>query len=526
MLAFEGSSGGKNLLFLRHLNKQRAIALTGTEGGSRPFFSPDGKWIGFRTPTKLKKISVDGGAPIDICEAFSRDASWGERGEIVFTGRSSERAGNLMLVSARGGLAKPLESADSTKGYAVSPHVLPGGHHVIFTTIETRGDVEGASIMLQSIEGGEKRTLIRGGTTPKYVPTGHIIYVRSGTLMAVPFDLETLTITGPSSPLAEEVYITPGGTALFRVSMDGTLIYKVQTQTELVWVDRQGGVATIPAPAHNYWLPRLSPDGRRIAVDTRDSGFGAEIWVYELARGTLTRLTVNPGEDETPYWSPGGRWLAFASSRTGQARTVFRKLVDGSDAAEPLWTNDHHMHVECWSQDGRSIIVMVRAATSSDDLWLLSIDDEITARPLLQTRFSERLGRISPDGRWLAYNSNESGRQEVYVQAFPGLGNKVPISANGGSQPVWAADGKELFYRGEGNLMVVTVVPGETFAVTSPQPLFPDHYAVQTGTHTGYDVSKDGKRFLMIKSKAPQLTNLNVAFNWFEEVKRLAPEGK
>ena len=165
-------------------------------------------------------------------------------------------------------------------------------------------------------------------------------------------------------------------------------------------------------------------------------------------------------------------------------------------------------------------------AASIDDLWLLSIDDEVTARPLLQTQFSEYGGRISPDGRWLAYNSNESGRREVYVQAFPALGNKVQVSINGGFQPVWAANGKELFYRGEGNLMVVTVVPDETFAVTSPKPLFPDEYAMKRGIQMGYDVSKDGKRFLMIKSEAQRLTNLNVVFNWFDELRRLAPEGK
>ena len=436
-----------------------------------------------------------------------------------------------MRVPAQGGLPEPLPADESETGGTVrSPQILPDGRHVLFTSVPNSVDLADASIVVQSLESGERRTLIQGGMNPRYLPTGHIVFIRvspfRNTLMAVPFDLESLTITGPDSPLVEDVYTSTAG-RFFTVSMDGTLIYRSGDQnqvTGLAWVDRQGRTTAVSAPAHVYWDPRLSPDGQRVAVNSRDSG--TEIWVYELTRSTLTRLTFNSGNDETPFWSPDGRWIAFASKMADQPQAVFRKLADGSAASELLWTNGHHVHVECWSADGRSIIVTDNDPNTLEDIWLLNLGDEISARPLLQTQFGELGGRISPDGRWLAYTSDESGRREIYVRAFPEMDNKVQVSADGGSQPVWAANGKELFYRGEGQLMAGTVTPGETFILTSPRPLFTDLYPNPAVNHTSYDVARDGQRFLMLQGDAKGRTSVNVVFNWFEEVKRLAPAGK
>lgn len=436
-----------------------------------------------------------------------------------------------MRVSAQGGLPEPLPGDESqTGGQVRAPHFLPDGRHVIFTAVPASGVMDEASIVLQSIEGGEKRMLIQGGATPYYLPTGHIVFIRfaafRNTLMAVPFDLESLTVTGNESPLVEGVYTTPDISQFFTVSMDGMLIYRYQEDSQvtgLTWVDRQGKSTAVSAPNHVYWDPRLSPDGQRVAVNSRDSG--TEIWVYEFTRSTLTRLTFNSGEDETPFWSPDGKWIAFASTRNGRPPTVFRKLADGSGVPEPLWTNGHHLHVECWSAHGPSIIVTDNDPNTLEDIWLLNLGDEIAARPLLQTQFNEYGGRISPDGLWLAYTSDESGRNEVYVRAFPDMKKKVQVSAKGGSQPVWAANGKELFYRGEGHLMAVAVTPGETLVLTSPKPLFTDQYANPAVKHTSYDVARDGKRFLMLQGEVYGGTSLNVVFNWFDEVKRLAPGG-
>ena len=322
---------------------------------------------------------------------------------------------------------------------------------------------------------------------------------------------ESVSITGPVSPLPEDVYTDLDASQSFTVSTDGTLSYRSEEENRgrgLIWVDRQGRMTPVAAPAHVYWDPRLSPDGRRVAINNRDGN--EDIWVFELARGTLTRITFNPGHDETPFWSPDGRWIAFASTLADQPLTVFRKRADGSGNPEPLWTSDHHVHVECWSADGRSIIVMDRDPNTLEDLWLLKLGDQIAARPLLQTQFNEHGGRISPDGRWLAYTSDESGRFEVYVRAFPEMDNKVQVSANGGFQGVWAANGQELFYRDADHVFAVSVVPGKKFAVTSPKKLFSDQFALKRGIHTHYDVSRDGQRFLMIESDAQGRTSLNV----------------
>ncbi|MFQ5652923.1 MAG: protein kinase, partial [bacterium] len=519
MLVFEGRSGARNQLFLRYLNREEAVALPGTEDGSAPFFSPDGKWIGFRTLTTLKKVSVDGGSPIVVCEAQVREASWGTRNEIVFSQTvTSTRPWELMSVSAQGGLPEPIPTDESDTRQARWPQVLPDGRHVMFTS----GYPVVESVVVQSIESGEKRTLIQEGANPRYVPTGHIIFIGSGDLMAVPFDLKTLTITGPASPLSEDIYTGLDAYESFTVSMEGTLIYRSEEANRgrgLIWFDRQGAMTPVAAPANVYWDPRLSPNGQRVAINMP----GEDIWIFELTRGALTRFTFGPATEETQFWSPDGRWLAFASSGADQPITVFRKRADGSGALEPLWTSEHHTHVECWSTDGHSILVTNRDPNMLDDIWLIRLDDEISARPLLQTQFTEFGGRISPDGVWFAYTSDESGRNEVYIQAFPDLGDKVQVSTNGGSQPVWAPNGKELFYRDADHVMAVSVVPGKEFAVTSPKQLFSDQYTLRVGRHTTYDVSKDGKRFLMIQSDAQGRTSLNVVFNWFEEVRRLAP---
>jgi Tol biopolymer transport system component len=261
-------------------------------------------------------------------------------------------------------------------------------------------------------------------------------------------------------------------------------------------------------------------------MNARDAG--NDIWVYDLDRGSLSRLTHDPGEDETAFWSPDGRWIAFSSSRAGQPRSIFRTLSDGSGGEERLWTGDNHMHVDSWSEDGRSMILTDTSPTTLQDLWILNLEGEPTAQPLWQTPYRESNGRISPDGHWFAYESDESGQWEIYIQAFPALGKKVLVSTRGGSQAIWSRDGSELFYRGEGSIMAVKVQSGETLSVTAPKPLFRDQYALRTqDNHIAFSVSKDGRQFLMLKGE-PQthITHLEVVLNWFDEVKRKEPEDK
>ena len=434
-------------------------------------------------------------------------------------------------VSAQGGQPELLSPSEPETGILASwPKFLPGSRAILYEASTVRGNLDNSSILVRNLETGETRTVIQTGANPFYASTGHIIYALSGNLMAVPFDLESLTVRGNPVTVAEDILFDPDNLAYrYGFSQEGSLFFVKSVQeggNNLVWVDRNGIETEVPAASHLYWDPRVSPDGRRVAVNARDAG--NDIWVYDLSRGSLSRLTHDPGEDETAFWSSNGRWIAFSSSRAGQPRSIYRKLSDGSGEEELLWTGAHHMHVDSWSADGKSIILTDDAPTTLQDLWVLNLEGEPSTQPLLRTPYRESNGRISPDGHWIAYESDESGQWEIYIQAFPGLGKKVLVSTRGGNQAIWSHDGSELFYRGEGSIMAVKVQSGETLSVTPPKPLFRDQYALRTQNHhISFSVSKDGKQFLMLKGE-PQthITHLEVVNNWFDEVKRKAPTGK
>ncbi len=527
------ATSASSQLFLRSFDEHQATPLPGTELAESPFFSPDGQWIGFISGARMHVVSVSGGRPIPIYEGLAANASWGPGNQIIFTdsGLSGEGSGELMLVSALGGPPKPLlASEDDAQRWVFSPHFLPGGRAVLFMARSVLSpDIEGASIIVQSLDTNERRTLIRGGTNPHYVPTGHLIYGRAGTIMAVPFDLESLTLTGPAVIVIEGAFRDNYGEMDFSLSNTGTLLYRTANQgdetSRMVWVDRSGVAQVVATEPHVFWDPRLSPNGERIAIFSRT--LGTEVWIYERTQGTLMRMTVNPGEDETVTWSPNGQWIAFASTRPDQPRAVFRTPSDGSGAEEILWTSDHHVHVESWSPDGQALILTEIDPQTREDLWVLHLEDDPVAQPLIQTAFREFGGRVSPDGRWLAYVSDESGRLEVYVQAYPDLGQKVPVSKGGGTQPVWGASGRTLYYRGEESVMEVTMTPGERFKVSSTEPLFMDRY-VRGGNHTNYDVAGDGEQFLMIEGEDAEnpWTSLSVVLNWLEDVKQRVPTGR
>jgi serine/threonine-protein kinase len=286
-------------------------------------------------------------------------------------------------------------------------------------------------------------------------------------------------------------------------------------------------VDPLKTPPRAFADPRLSPDGRQVAVEIGDTT--DDVWIFDLGRGSLTRQTFEAPEDETPSWSPDGRWIAYSSSR-GADRTVFRRRADGSGPEEALWTARNHSHVEGWLSDGRALLVAVADTLGApEDVVVLPVEGDRTPKPLLNTRFTERGARLSPDGRWVSYSSNESGRDEVYVQPFPSLAGKWQVSIGGGSQPVWSRKGNELFYRGEGAFMAVRILPGETFSAGPPQKLFEDRYFNKGAGHGGYDVAPDG-RFLVVKNvSATRQTetgtpaSLVVVLNWLEELKARVP---
>jgi eukaryotic-like serine/threonine-protein kinase len=530
-LVYVANEGGANQLYLRSLDSFVARPIPGTEGATDPFFSPDSEWVGFFVPLgKLKKVSISGGAAVTLCDAQGGEgATWGPNGMIIFTPTPSS---GLAVVSAEGGTPQPLTTLDSKKGETSHrwPEFLPGGKAVLFMTLT--GSNLGATAIdwpleLYMLKTGERRDLMQVGSRPRYAPSGHVVYAQGTNLMAAPFDSGRMALTGASVPVVEGVARTIG-VPEYAVSDNGALGYlpgvSVQaTQLRLVWVDRKGAEQPIAAPPQAYRNPRVSPDGRRVAVSIIE--LGTQIWIYDLGRDTLTRLTFEGNPNLDPVWTPDRKRVAFSS---GNPRNLFWQAADGSGKAERLTTNDYIQSPNSWLPDGQSLAFTEMNPTTGRDVWVLGLSDR-TPHLFLRTPFTEAAPRFSPDGRWLAYVSDESGHFEVYVQPYPGPGGKWQISTESGTEPVWNPNGRELFYRSGGKMMAVDIATQPGFAAGKPRMLFEGRYSPTPLTSPNYDVSPDGQRFLMLKpSEQAQAapTQINVVLNWFEELKQKVPVGK
>ena len=526
-LAHVVSQGGSVQLYLRSMDQLETRAIPGTERGVNPFFSPEGQWVGFFADGKLKKVSISGGSPLTLCDAPNpRGASWGPNNTIVFAPTSSSA---LWQVSADGGTPQPLTTLDSQRDERSHrwPQILPGSTAVLFTAARSGGTMDEGQIVAQSLETSERRLLIQGGTFPHYLPTGHLIYARAGTLLAVLFDLARLEVTGDPVPIVEEVRQSARGAAQFSFSSLGSLVYLSgglgDAQRTLVWVDRQGAAQPLMAPLRPYLQPHLSPDGRQLAVEIE--GTKRDIWVYEIPRETLTRLTFEGIQSQTPAWTPDGQRVTFSSAR-GRSFNLFWRPADGSGTEERLMTSEELPISLSWSPDGRLLGFCQLHPTTLWDIWLLPLEGERQPHPFLQTPFNETAPTFSPDGRWLAYVSDESGRFEIYVQPFPGPGRKLQISIEGGTEPLWAPNGRELFYRSENGqrMMAVDITTEPAFNAGKPRLLFEGRYDTRRtiGYGANYDVTANGQRFVMIRGEEGQ-GQINVVLNWFEELKRLVP---
>jgi len=523
-LARRGS--GTPQLYVRPMRQLEATPLPGTEGALDAFFSPDGQWIGFWAGGKLKKVPLTGGPPSILCDVgILQGASWGPDDTIFFS-QGFAVASELLRVSASGGTPEPvtvLDPGEEGQGQRW-PEILPGGKAVLYTV--WRSSFDDASIAVQSLETGGRRILVEGGTFPRYVPTGHIVFARgstlAGSLLAVPFDLERLEITGSPVPVLEDV----GTAGQFSLSRDGSLIYAsgtVLSNNLLVWVDRQGVERSVTEILRAYRDPRLSPDGRRLAVTILDAK-GEDVWVLDLGRGTLTRLTFGEGRSTRPLWSPDGERILFGSNRVEGTNNIFSQFADGSGTAEQLTTGAWRVPTSV-SSDGRTIVFR-QNSDMGRDIGMVRLEGERKLEMLLQTSFEEHTGMLSPDDRWLAYVSNESGREEIYLTPFPGPGGKWQISTEGGTEPLWSRDGRELFYRSGEKMMAVAISTEPELTPGKPTLLFEGRY--QTGLvgaspGSNYDVARDG-RFVMIRAEEGSgPTQINVVLNWFEELKRLVP---
>jgi serine/threonine-protein kinase len=512
-LVYIGRSGAVAQLYLRPIDQFEAKPLAGTETALDPFFSPDGQWVGFFAAGKLKKVSIAGGPVTTLADApADAGASWGPDDTIVFC--PDGWGLGLWRVPAGGGKAEAITRPDPQKGESLHalPSHLPGGDTVLFASFKGPSP-DNAAIEALSLKTGERRVLIPSATHARYVAPGRLVYARGGSLLAAPFDLARLAVTGPALPVLERVLTSSSaGTAQFSVAADGTLVYlpanSLHEERSVVAVDRSGVARPLTDSRRPYEDMALSPDGRRLALTIEGPSWN--IWILELARGALTRLTLEH-DNRDPRWTHDGKRVVYGSFRNGRYG-LYSKPADGSGPEEQLTTSGYSHSPESWSPDGRVLAFGEWRPDTQADIWLLPGADAATRqpRPLVATKFSDGSSAFSPDGRWLAWDSTESGREEVYVQPYPGPGARVQVSIDGGMRPVWAASGRELFYRNGDKMMAVPIETKPDFKAGAPRMLFEGRY-----WHAGldYQVSLAGDRFYLIR-EGPAPTEIRVIQNW------------
>ena len=541
-LAFVARAGdGDSHLYVRRLDQLSATLLAGTEGAGGPFFSPDGQSIGFFADSKLKRIPVSGGLVATVCEVpAGRGGSWGDDDVIVFT-PSPQSGASLMRVIATGGTPQRLTALEHGEATHRWPQVLPGNAGVLFTVSPSNtGPFDEADLAVVPLSGGPSKVVVKGGAHGRYVASGHLLYVNAATLFAVPFDLERLAVTGPPVPAVEGVSYAPDtGGAQFSVSTSGTLLFVPsaydRTGTAIDWMDRAGTVIPLRAVSSVWGRPAFSPDGHRLALDI---GSEAErhVWVYEWERDAMTRLTFGGIDNVGAVWAPDGRTLAFRSNRgPNRVRQVYWQRADGSGQAVALTSGDVPREPFSWHSSGRFLAIQETTFDSNADIAVLSIEGDSASgwKPgaldaFVKTTANEMWPRFSPDGRWLAYESDESGRAEIYVRPFPGPGGKWQISTAGGTRVQWSPRRQEMVYRapdGQRLRVVPFTTAGEEFRAGKSVEW--SERAV-TPVTMGYALHPDGDRVAIESPRAAveARQSMTIVTNFFKELRRLAPTEK
>ncbi|NOT33004.1 MAG: protein kinase, partial [Candidatus Eisenbacteria bacterium] len=497
----------RTMIWVRPLSALTANPLPGTEGARSPFWSPDGKFLGFIANGKLKKIAVNGGPATVICDAPSgADGTWGKNGDILFDGGGLDP---ILRVRASGGIAAAAIRGDSTQQVGW-PAFLPDGRHFFYTNIRFNSQPE---LMLGTLGDSTGEALGITASRVEYSPDGYLVFARDRTLLAQRFNAGRRKLEGEPFPVAEDLPVGGNASANFTVSRNGVLVYRAtgDSRGRLVWFDRTGRELAEIAPAADYRSPALSPDGRRIAIRRTDAG-NLDLWMIEPGRGTSTRFTFDPGQDGNPVWSPDGSRIAWTAG-SGDASVIHIKSASGLGEIQKLSAGGSVGAILDWFKDDDRLLYQVVNTATSFDMYTIAIRDGATPEPLIQTPFIEGRGRLSPDGRWLAYESWESGRAEVFVMSLKGAAGKWQVSVRGGSEPCWSRDGRELFFlSGDQQLMAMPVGAGDSFQPATPQALF--RVVTEPGTRRNvYDVSADG-RFVFVIPANEQSTPMTVVVNW------------
>jgi serine/threonine-protein kinase len=530
--------GGASRLYVRRLDQLTATPLAGTEGAVGPFFSPDGQWLGFFGGGTLKKIAVTGAAPVALADVTNaRGGTWAEDGTIVFTPNRGDNG--LWRVTAAGGTAERLTTPTPGEATHRWPQVLPGGRAVLYTVTGVTGVFANAWLAVQPLPTGTPHVVQRGGFYGRYLSSGHLTWVHDGTLFAAPFDLTTLGVTGPAVPVVRGVLSsTASGNAQVEVSPTGTLVYLPGSENasaaRLDWLTRDGKTTPLRATPADWSGVQIAPDGRRLAFSLTNTA-NVDLWTYDVGRGALTRL-FDPGSARDPVWTPDGKRLVYASSRGGP-RNLYWQRADGSGEATRLTTSPNAQYPASWHPSGRVLAFAEARPQTGSDLLILPVDgDEASGwKPGTPTVFlsgpaAEQQPRFSPDGRWLAYESNESGTFEIYVRPFPGPGGRSQISTGGGSTAIWSRARHELLYLApDGRIMVVTyTAAADTFQAEKPRVWSETRIQVRPNLGASFDLHPDGERVAMAPSTEVTAgpTHVTLILNFFDELRRVAPTGQ
>jgi len=533
---------GAPSLYVRRLDQLEATPLAGTDGAHSPFFSPDGEWIAFFADAKLKKIALSGGAPVTVCDTpDAKGGAWTADGWIVFAPFVS---GGLLRVSSTGGTPAPLTTLGDGELNEAWPQVLPGGTAVLYTGTSSRTNSDDATLVVQPLPAGPRKIILRGGSNGRYLSSGHIVYVHGGTLFAVPFDLERLEVSGPPVIMLDGVASnTNGGSAQFGASETGTVVYQIGSSNgataaagaPIEWMDRAGRRMPLRTTPANWGNPHFSPDGTRLAVEIND-GKQQDVWVYEWAHDRSSRLTLDAAQNQKPVWTPDGRRIVFWSNRDN-VQNLYWQRADGTGDVQRLTHGQYPQSAASWHPSGKILAFQETRPQSGADLMLLTLDgDEATGwspgtpTVFLSSPAIEREPMFSPDGQWLAYQANDTGRFEVYVRPFPGPGGKWLISTAGGTTPTWSRTHRELVYRTPDNQIMASAytVSGDTFRAEKPQLWAEGRIGPGTGQRS-FDLHPDGQRVAVAPDLAPaggQQDRVVFIFNFFDELRRIAPTSK
>jgi serine/threonine-protein kinase len=536
---------GPASLFVRRLDQLDATPLPGTEGAHSPFFSPDSEWVAFFADAKLKKVALSGGAPVTVCDTpDARGGTWGTDGSIVFAAffPGTDRAGLLRVPSA-GGTPAALTTLAGDEVVHGWPQALPGGKALLFSTHTSRMNWDDAKIAVQPFPSGERKIVQSGGSFAKYLASGHVVYLHDAKIFAVPFDLDRLEVTGPPFLVLDGVGSNPnGGSAQFAASETGAFLYLSRPMgaapmggAPIQWMDRAGRKTLLRASPTNWGNPNFSPDGTRLAVEIND-GNQLAVWVYEWEHERASQLTLHPSQNQKPVWTPDGRRIVFWSNRDAQ-QNLYWQRANGTGDAQRLTHSEYPQSAASWHPSGKILAFQeTRPQTSADLMYVRVEGDEVTgwrpgpATAFLNTAATEREPMFSPDGKWLAYQSNDLGRFEVYVRPFPGPGGTWRISTAGGITPTWSRTRREILYRSpENQLMVVAyTASGDSFRAEKPRLWAEGYIGPQTGQRS-FDLHPDGERVAV----APELGSVDrpqdrlvLILNFFDELRRMAATAK